>query len=453
MSITRQRNPSTRHQEPSTKNHDRRAPEPAPGGADRDLRVVCGARRDARRLIAARTGASNNLLVFYKSLIKIFLILGVIVWSKGLGSVLGVPRPEIRTLASAAQACIDLGQQHDPADDPPGRCLSAQTLICGRCWSPVLKDELRWRTVAALAGAAVAISLIFIPQILFASGGGGGGGATSGSEDAEEAQSDLGDFIAVGTGFAMAMYITVVRAAHRSDPEIYMVPAASGGSILAACITGASLAAGVVEVTSTSNVDDNGGGDSTNDDDVDGSDSSGSDSSPFLPAAAASEFWGLIFVDAACVAVMLVCLTLAPRSLSGAEVSLITLLETVLGPVMVFVALGEAPAVWTAAGGALLLCTLVLHECAQAGAFNTGKDEDENNDRRRVDPPPETFSNKAPFDRRQVGDAEEEEGELGEPPPGSTTSRGGKERQFPCDEDAVSASALELVVENNRGLL
>ena len=51
-------------------------------------------------------------------------------------------------------------------------------------------------------------------------------------------------------------------------------------------------------------------------------------------------------------------------------------------------------------------------------------------------------------------DAEEEEGELGEPPPGSTTSRGGKERQFPCDEDAVSASALELVVENNeRSLL
>ena len=411
------------------------------------------------RLIVARTGASNNLLVFYKSLIKIFLILGVIVWSKGFKEAYrGACRgPKFVLLASAAQACIDLGFSNMILLTTVARAMlfySLNPLFAAVVGRLLLKDELRWRTVAALAGAAVAISLIFIPQILFASGGGGGGGATSGSEDAEEAQSDLGDFIAVGTGFAMAMYITVVRAAHRSDPEIYMVPAASGGSILAACITGASLAAGVVEVTSTSNVDDNGGGDSTNDDDVDGSDSSGSDSSPFLPAAAASEFWGLIFVDAACVAVMLVCLTLAPRSLSGAEVSLITLLETVLGPVMVFVALGEAPAVWTAAGGALLLCTLVLHECAQAGAFNKGKDEDENNDRRRVDPPPETFSNKAPFDRRQVGDAEEEEGELGEPPPGSTTSRGGKERQFPCDEDAVSASALELVVENNeRSLL
>ena len=61
------------------------------------------------RLIVARTGASNNLLVFYKSLIKIFLILGVIVWSKGFKEAYrGACRgPKFVLLASAAQALLE----------------------------------------------------------------------------------------------------------------------------------------------------------------------------------------------------------------------------------------------------------------------------------------------------------------------------------------------------------
>jgi hypothetical protein len=59
--------------------------------------------------------------------------------------------------------------------------------------------------------------------------------------------------------------------------------------------------------------------------------------------------------------------------LSGAEVSLITLLETILGPFFIFLWFGETPGPWTLAGGALLFATLVLHEAA--GMFDRHADE------------------------------------------------------------------------------
>jgi hypothetical protein len=57
-------------------------------------------------------------------------------------------------------------------------------------------------------------------------------------------------------------------------------------------------------------------------------------------------------------------LVIAPRSLTGAETALILLGETVFGPFWVWAAYGDTPDVWTLAGGALLLVTLVGHEVA-----------------------------------------------------------------------------------------
>ena len=57
-------------------------------------------------------------------------------------------------------------------------------------------------------------------------------------------------------------------------------------------------------------------------------------------------------------------MVVASRSLSAPEVSLLALLEVVLGPLWAWLGAGEAPAAATLAGGALVLGALVLNELA-----------------------------------------------------------------------------------------
>ncbi|MEM7227015.1 MAG: DMT family transporter [Pseudomonadota bacterium] len=54
-------------------------------------------------------------------------------------------------------------------------------------------------------------------------------------------------------------------------------------------------------------------------------------------------------------------LTLGPRYLPAPEVSLLLLLETVLGPLWVWLALDEVPTVYAMAGGAVVIAALALH--------------------------------------------------------------------------------------------
>ncbi|NJN06071.1 MAG: EamA family transporter, partial [Rhodobacteraceae bacterium] len=54
-------------------------------------------------------------------------------------------------------------------------------------------------------------------------------------------------------------------------------------------------------------------------------------------------------------------ITAGPRYLPAAEVGLLMLLETVLGPLWVWLVIGETPASGTFLGGAIVLTTLVVH--------------------------------------------------------------------------------------------
>ena len=54
-------------------------------------------------------------------------------------------------------------------------------------------------------------------------------------------------------------------------------------------------------------------------------------------------------------------ITLSPRYLQAPEVSLILLIETVLGPLWVWLALGEVPPTRTLMAGLLILGTLLIH--------------------------------------------------------------------------------------------
>jgi len=57
-------------------------------------------------------------------------------------------------------------------------------------------------------------------------------------------------------------------------------------------------------------------------------------------------------------------MTVAPKLIPPAEVGLIMLLETFLGPLWVWLALGERPGIQTVVGGGILISTLVFHEWA-----------------------------------------------------------------------------------------
>jgi hypothetical protein len=46
----------------------------------------------------------------------------------------------------------------------------------------------------------------------------------------------------------------------------------------------------------------------------------------------------------------------------GGQVALLNPLEAVLGPVWVYVGVGEMPSVWTIGGGSLLIASLLAHE-------------------------------------------------------------------------------------------
>ena len=85
------------------------------------------------------------------------------------------------------------------------------------------------------------------------------------------------------------------------------------------------------------------------------------------PVWASVAFLGFAACDAACVACLYVAMSLAPRHLSGGEVALVMLLEDGLGPLWVYLRFGTVPSPWTVAGGALLLATIVVHECRGPG--------------------------------------------------------------------------------------
>ena len=62
-----------------------------------------------------------------------------------------------------------------------------------------------------------------------------------------------------------------------------------------------------------------------------------------------------------CVAIPFVLVTIAPRFIPAAEVNLFFLLETIIGPVWVWVIINEQPSVETLQGGSIIITTIAIH--------------------------------------------------------------------------------------------
>merc|ERR1712167_196898 len=62
-----------------------------------------------------------------------------------------------------------------------------------------------------------------------------------------------------------------------------------------------------------------------------------------------------------CVAIPFVLVTIAPRFITAAEVNLFFLLETIIGPIWVWLIIKEQPSPETIVGGAIIVLTIAIH--------------------------------------------------------------------------------------------
>jgi drug/metabolite transporter (DMT)-like permease len=62
-----------------------------------------------------------------------------------------------------------------------------------------------------------------------------------------------------------------------------------------------------------------------------------------------------------CVAIPFVLVTIAPRFITAAEVNLFFLLETILGPLWVWMVIKEQPSIQTIYGGVIIIITIGVH--------------------------------------------------------------------------------------------
>ena len=62
-----------------------------------------------------------------------------------------------------------------------------------------------------------------------------------------------------------------------------------------------------------------------------------------------------------CVAIPFVLVTIAPRFITAAEVNLFFLLETIIGPIWVWLIIKEQPTTETILGGIVIIITIAVH--------------------------------------------------------------------------------------------
>jgi len=189
----------------------------------------------------------------------------------------------------------------------------------------VLGDRLPRRTIGLLVAGVVSTLIVFLPTVL----GFESPASADGDSSTHQPATLLGDAISLATGLCLASYVTFIRYCAKFRPDAAIDAAPSVGNFLAAAIS--------LFVSRMS-------GDGV---------SSGINMDGFLP---------VVVANAVLVAAFYIGFTLAPRYITGAEVALILLMETICGPLWVFLRFGDVPSVWTVAGGAVLVCALAAHE-------------------------------------------------------------------------------------------
>lgn len=198
-------------------------------------------------------------------------------------------------------------------------CVSLSPLWAGLLGSFFLKESLPRRTKLAITAALFSISVMFLPKLI------GAAPATTPSPEDDDG-GGFGDAAALLVSVVTACYLVLARAAGMAGCGIEI--ASGSGALLAAVLVGAWIA------YSGGSIFDH--------------------TSPL--------FYLAMILNGLGLACIYLSFSIAPRYISGAQVGLISLLETIVGPLWVFAIYGETPPPATLLGGALLLVTVATHE-------------------------------------------------------------------------------------------
>lgn len=204
----------------------------------------------------------------------------------------------------------------------------------------VLGEALPFRTVVALVLALLSLACVFIPnfvdalQSFKAALNDHGPVLLHPPEQGPSDVSHLGNAIALATGLAVALYLTVVRHAALHSPQASMSASSGLGVLLAAALSAAAAAVRALPLYEPSRLAD------------------------------AVAFCRFVLIDSVAIATAVVLQNLALRKISGTSVALVVLLQVGLAPLFVYLGIGIAPDVWTIVGGTLLLSVLAGHELA-----------------------------------------------------------------------------------------
>ena len=179
--------------------------------------------------------------------------------------------------------------------------ISLSPLFAGLLTRVVLRERVPRRTWLAIAGGAVATSIIMLGSVV------------------------EGDLPGTLAGLVAAAALGGTLVVLRARPHLNMVPAVALGSGLAALV---GLPAAV-------------------------------------PSSADAQDWvNLIALGLILVPVAFGLIAMGPRYIPAAEVALLLLLETVLGALLVWMVIGEIPTIATVVGGLILVVVLAAHSVA-----------------------------------------------------------------------------------------
>lgn len=178
----------------------------------------------------------------------------------------------------------------------------------------LLGEKLPRRTILALVGSVLALVVMFVPSIV-----------RNGSADV------AGSLVAFFTGWILAFWLTLMRYAFLKGVEVDVPSCAAFGSCLVSCLVAiASLATSKLDVLGVGR--------------------------PLFFAPAS--------IDGAIVAIVVTCFSIAPKYLASAHIGLMSLVETILSPLWVYIFFDETPPTFTVVGGVIILLVVTLHEGA-----------------------------------------------------------------------------------------
>jgi drug/metabolite transporter (DMT)-like permease len=236
----------------------------------------------------------------------------------------------------------------------------------------LLGDRLPPRTWAALVLALGCLLVILVPQATAKTTAEDEPAASAGEEAEAVQPSVAGNLIALGTGLLLSAYITIARKAGMATATITAASSSSssslasqrsessgdsreggsgsdsdsgnrkeGVSLVGAAAIGASLSAALALGVERARV---------------------LPTTSFVWTLEPWQFWLAAVGQGAGIGIVFVAMTVAPRYVTAAEIGTFCLLETLLGPLFVYLGYGDAPSVWTLVGGSLLLAVLAVHE-------------------------------------------------------------------------------------------